>query len=259
MGNFLKSFALNKTTVTILGIIASAAVLIIGYIYRTNNITAMTTVYYVGTDVKSNEQLSEEKIKKTKVVSSLLTTNPNLVTDLGQIRDKNGEFFFVNYGYYFPQGSLLTKSALIAKDDKSDEKLYHNLKEGETIFKIDVDLDSTQGNSVQKGNAMDIYVDGKDNQEVIYTKFIENLKIIDVVDSKWSTTKDNKSEQKQSPRYIVTAVDEDMFVMLSKITDIGNYSFKLIPVDTRKPYVENTESKIVNEKISEIIEANTAY
>ena len=260
MGNFLKNFALNKTTVTILGIIAGAAVLIIGYMYRTNTSTSTTYVYYVSEDVKSNEQLSETKIKRTRVVTSLLKTNSNLVTNLNQIKDKSGEFFFVNYGYYLNAGTLLTKSVLVAKADKSDEKLYKNLKKGETIFRIDVDLDSTHGNSIQKGNSMDIYVEGKDGKDVIFDKFIENLKIIDVVDNKWSTTKGtDSSETKVAPKYLITAVNEEMFQLLSKITMVKGYSFKLIPDDTRKPYVENSEAKIVNEHLKDIVEANTSY
>ena len=227
MGNALKNFVLNKTTVTILGIIAGAAVLIIGYTLRTNTSTAMVTAYYVDEEVESNTQLNETMIKKTRVNEALLKTSPDLVTNLNDIRDKDGAFYYVNYGHTLSRGALITKSALIAKENKSDEKLYQNLREDQTIFKIDVDLDSTHGNSIQKGNSMDIYVEGKDGQEVIYTKFIENLKVIDVVDNRWATTKDNKSSTEDSvmaPRYLVTAVDEEMFQLLTKITLVGNYN-----------------------------------
>lgn len=261
MGNALKKFALNKTTVTILGIIAGVAVLVIGYTVRTNTNTSLISAYYVTQTVGSNKQLNESMIKKTRVNASLLETNKDLVTDLSQIRDSNGEFFFVNYGYTLTEGSLITKTSLIAKENKSDEKLYHNLKDGETIFKIDVDLDSTHGNAIQKGNAMDIYVEGSNNGEVIYTKFIENLKVIDVVDNQWATTKDKKNSESNSmaPRYLVTAVNEELFVLLSNITKVDDYSFKLVPEDTRKPYIENSEARVVNVNIKNIVEAKTSY
>ena len=260
MGNVLKKFALNKTTVTLLGIIAGAAVLIVGYTLRTNRSTSLINAYYVIQNVNSNTQLTEEMIKRVKINASLQNTSKDLVTDLSQIRDKNGEFFYVNYGYTLTEGALITKSSLIAKENKSDEKLYQNLKENETIFKIDVDMDSTHGNSIQKGNAMDIYVEGQNEGEVIYTKFIENLKVIDVVDNRWATTKDKKTgESTAAPRYLVTAVDEELFILLSNITLVDGYSFKLVPEDTRKQYVENSEPKIVNENIKNIIEANTIY
>ena len=81
------------------------------------------------------------------------------------------------------------------------------------------------------------------------------------MDTSWSTTKGSKNEQQlqQTPKYLVTAVDEELFSLLSVIEDVGNYQFKMIPDDTRKPYVENTEPKIVNERIKDIIEANTSY
>ena len=261
MGNVLKKFALNKTTVTILGIIAGVAVLVIGYTVRTNTNTSLISAYYVTQTVGSNVQLNESMIKKTRINASLIDTNKDLVTDLSQIRDKNGEFFYVNYGHTLTEGSLITKSALIAKENKSDEKLYHNLKDGETIFKIDVDLDSTHAKAIQKGNAMDIYVEGSNNGEVIYTKFIENLKVIDVVDNQWATTKDKNSAESNgmSPRYLITAVNEEMFQLLSNITLVDGYSFKLVPEDTRKPFIENSEPTIVNTNIKNIIEAHTSY
>ena len=260
MGNFFKNFALNKTTVTILGIIASAVVLIVGYTYRTNTNVSYETVYYVSEKVPSNKQLSELVIKKTRVNSKLVSQNSDLVTNLREIKDKNGEFYYVNYGHTLTQGALLTKSALIAKENKSDEKLYLNLKENQTIFKINVDIDSTSGNSIQKGNAIDIYIDGKESRDVIYGPFIENLKVIDVVDNKWNTTKDSSSSESNSaPRYLITAVDEDMFQLLSKVILIKEYEFKLVPVDTRKAYVENSEPRIVNQSIKNIVDARTAY
>ena len=121
-------------------------------------------------------------------------------------------------------------------------------------------MDSTKGDSIQKGYAFDLIVSGKDeDNNLIYDTFIENLRVIDVVDASWDTTKDRSSEQKQTPKYLVTAVDEELFTLLSVIKDVDRYNFKLIPDDTRKPYVENTEPKIVNERIKDIIEANTSY
>lgn len=257
MGNIFKNFALNKVTVTILGIVASAAVLIIGYSYRTNTSGSTLTVYYVTQDVDSNTQLTENMIKKTRVNNSLQKTSPDLITNLDQIKDKNGEFFFVNYGHSLTKGKLLYRSDLIAKADKSDEKLYENLKENETIFKIDVDMESTHGDTFQKGYAMNIYVEGKDEtNNVILNKFIENLRIIDVVDNKWASTKE---EENSAPKYILVAVNYEMFELLTKITEVPDYGFKIVPDDTRKPYDTSSEPKIVNESIKNIIEANTAY
>lgn len=261
MGNILKKFALNKTTVTILGLIAMAAVLIIGYTMRTNNSTTLTTAYYVIEQIDSNTQLDEKKIKKIKINKSLTEKCKDIITNINDLRDKSGEFLFVNYGHTLTKGSLITKGALIEKKNKSDEKLYNNLKEDETIFKIDVDLDLTHGNSIMKGNAIDLYVKGEHDNEVIYTKFIENLRVIDVVDNKWATTKDSSSSESTSaaPKYIVTAVDEEMFKLLSVITLVDDYSFKLVPEDTRVAYKENTEAKIVNTSLKDLVEANTTF
>ena len=52
---------------------------------------------------------------------------------------------------------------------------------------------------------------------------------------------------------------EEMFQLLTKITLIKSYSFELIPESKRKRYVENSEAKIVNDHLKEIVEANTSY
>lgn len=260
MGNVFKNFALNKVTVTILGVVASAAVLIIGYSYRTNTSGSTRVVYYVVEAVEPNTQLTEAMIKKVRINSTVLETSPDMVTSLDQIKDSNGEFFFVNYGHSLTAGKILYLSDLIAKENKADEKLYRSLKDGQTVFKINVDMKKTHGNSIQKGNAIDVYVEGKDEDGgIIYTKFVENLKVIDVVDNEWATTSNTSSEEAETPRFLLTAVDYELFDILSKVTLLNDYEFELIPEDTRKTFDESSTAKIVNESIKSIVEANTAY
>jgi len=253
--NSLKKFLSNKNTVTILGVIAGVIVLYVGYNYRVNSSIQTISVYYVKKAVPSNTQLTEDMIGRTTVNRSLTKIYKGLVTNLSQIKDKSGAFYFVNYDHSLTEGALLSTSDLIPKADKADEKLYKNLKAGQTIFKIDVDLNTTQGNSITGGNAIDIWVQGKDEQgRIIVAKFIENVKVIDVVDNKWSTT---AGEESGTPKYLIVAVTDDMWQLLYKATLMTNYQFKLVPKVREKAYEEKSESKIVNDAIKNMIEANS--
>ena len=177
--NSLKKFLSNKNTVTILGVILGVIVLYVGYNYRVNSSIQTISVYYVKKAVPSNTQLTEDMIGRTTVNKSLTKTYKTLVTNLSQIKDKSGAFYYVNFDHSLPQGALLSTDDLISKADKTDEKLYKNLKDGQTIFKIDVDLNDTQGNSITGGNSIDIWIRGKDDQgKVINTPFIEIMNIL---------------------------------------------------------------------------------
>ena len=256
--NTLKKFVANKNTVTIIGVLAGVIVLYVGYNCRINQSVATIQVYYVNQAVESNTQLTEDMISRVTVNAKLTNTYKNLVTNLSQIQDANGEFFYVNFDHSLTEGQLLCTSDLIAKSEKADQKLYKNLKKDYKIFMLDVDLDTTHGNSIAPGNAVDIYIQGKDeNKKIIFTPFIENLEVIDVVDTKWSTT---AGEEGTSPKYIITVVSVENFELLTKATLLNDYSFELIPVPKEVPFSETDgETKIVNEYLKNLIEANSAY
>lgn len=256
--NTLKKFLANKNTVTILGVLAGVVVLYIGYNYRINQSIATIQVYYVKEAVDSNTQLTEDMLAKVTVNAKLAKTYKNLVTNIGQIKDSNGEFFYVNFDHSLTEGSLLCTSDLIAKSEKADVKLYKNLKEGSRIFTISVNMDSTQGNSIAPGNSIDIYLSGTDeNKKVIYAPFIENVKVVDVVDTKWSTT---AGDEGKTPKYIIIAVSEELYRLLKVAPSIPTYNFEIVPVVNDKSFDEaGEETKIVSDYLKNIIEANSAY
>lgn len=254
--NTLKNIIANKNTITVLGVLIGVVAIYLVYNNQIQSTTTTISVYYVKQNVASNTQLTEDMLERVTVNSNLTKTYKNLVTNLAQIQDSNRQFYYVNYDHSLSQGQLLSKDDLVAAADKLPSKSY-DLKSGEKQFDLKVDLDLTQGNSIAPGNSIDLWVQGKNpSNEIIFTKFIENLKVIDVVDSKWITTAGNDSG---SPRYLITAVNEEMWLLLKKSETINGYSFKLVPVVNDKAYDESSEPKIVNETIKNIIEANTSY
>lgn len=257
--NTLKGILANKNTITILGVLVGVVAIYLVYNSQIQSTTDTITVYYLKQNVSANTQLTEDMLESVTVSSNLTKLDSNLVTNLAQIQTGTGDnrqFYYVNYDHSLSQGQLLSKNDLVSADEKLPSKSY-DLKDDEKQFDLKVSLDLTQGNSIAPGNTIDLWVQGKNpDNEIIFTKFIENLRVIDVVDSNWITTAGSDSA---SPRYLITAVDEELWLLLKKSEMITGYSFKLVPVVKDKAYEEGSKPSLANETIKNIIEANTSY
>ena len=262
MGNILnaiKRMLANKNTLTILGVLAGVIAIYFVYDNRVKSATTLISVYYVKENVASNTQLTEDIIDRVQVNSSLTKKYKGLVTNLGQIQVMNGketEFYYVNYDHSLVAGQLLSTEDLVAPANKLPNKTY-NLDENLKQFDVSVDLDLTQGNSIAPGNSVDLWVLGKDeNKDIIFGRFVENLEVIDVVDSNWITTAGNESGV---PKFLITAVDEETWLLLKKSERLDGFDFKLVPVVRDKAYNPDTPTQVVSDSIKGIIEANTSY
>ena len=257
--NALKNMLANKNTLTILGVLLGVVALYFVYDNRVKSATNLITVYYAKQNITANTQLTEEMIGKTQVNSNLAKVSKGLITSKAKIMagsGKNAQYFYVNYDHNLTEGQLLTTDDLVAPDKRMPNKTY-NLDPELKQFDLSVDVNSTQGNSIAPGNSIDIWVQGKDpDGGIIFGRFVENLRVIDVVDSKWITTAGDESG---SPKYLITAVDEDTWLLLKKSELLRNYKFKLIPVVRDKAYNSEEPTRVVSETIKGIIEANTSY
>ncbi len=257
--NALKGMLANKNTITILGVLIGVVAIYFVYDNRVKSATTLISVYYVRENVTSNTQLKEEMLDKVQVNSNITKTYKGLVTNLGQITTGSGkdvEYFYVNYDHNLTAGQLLSTEDLVSPSDKLPNKTY-NLDENLKQFDITVDLNLTQGNSIAPGNSIDLWVLGKDdNKDIIFGRFVENLEVIDVVDSKWITTAGNESGV---PKFLITAVDEDTWLLLKKSERLNGYQFKLVPVVRDKAYDPEVPTAVVSDTIKSIIEANTSY
>ena len=248
----------NKNTITILIVLIGVVAIYFVYDNQVKSTTDTIMVYYVKDNVPANTQLKEEQLDKVSVNKSLTKTYKGLITNLSQIMDGDGKYYYVNYDHALSAGQLLSKNDLIAASEKPANKMY-GFDEGKKPFEINVDLNLTQGNSIAPGNSVDLWIQGgnlEDEETIIFNKFIENLEVIDVVDNNWLTTAGKDS---QEPKFLITAVDEEIWLLLNKAERLQGYSFKLIPVVRDKAYDPETPTTVVSEGIKNIIEANTSY
>ena len=257
--NAIKNILANKNTITILGVLIGVLAIYFVYDNRVKAATSLITVYYVRESVPANTQLTEDMLDKVQVNSTLAKTYKGLVTSPMQIKAGSGagsEYYYVNYDHSLTAGQLLSTEDLVSPSEKLPNKAY-NLDENLKQFDVTVDLDTTQGNSIAPGNSIDLWVLGKDpNNDIIFTRFVENLEVIDVVDSRWITTAGSESGV---PKFLITAVDEETWLLLKRSERLNNYSFRLIPVVRDKAYDPKTPTTVVSETIRSIVNANTSY
>ena len=76
----LKKFIINKTTVTLLGIVAGVAVLVGFYIYRVNDAINPTRVPVATRDISATEEITDDDIEMVNISSSFLTS-ANIITN----------------------------------------------------------------------------------------------------------------------------------------------------------------------------------
>jgi len=133
-----------------------------------------------------------------------------------------------------------------------------------------VTTDTTYGNKIFPGNYIDIYVkavnkideenitsDTKD--KIMVGKLLENVEIIDVVDSNGASVFENM-ENVGTPAQIIFAVPEEYHILLRKAMYLRTYEVTLIPVPTAESLKENPgEVAIANESLKDFINKVTIW
>lgn len=233
MGNLittLKKFLSNKNTVTILGVFLGIIVLYVGYNWRVNEKVKFISVLYAKEEIGSNTQITPEMVGTIKVNSELIKNSPNIVQGFGQITDKDGEFFFVNFDSTIPKGGILYKDSLISKGDKPDSKL-EKVPDGYRYFYFEVDLASTLGNAISPGASIDIYAYVNSRDQKMFGKLYSNVNVIDVVDGSWATT---AGAQEKRPDLLIALVTEEDYRFLEKTKRTSGV--ELIPAPNNKAF-----------------------
>lgn len=252
MGNLIatiKKFLSDKNTVTIIGILLGIIVLYIGYNWRVNEKVKLTSVLYAKEEIGSNTQITPEMLGTIKVNSDLVKTSTNIIQSIGQITDKEGELYFVNFDSTIPKGGLLYADSLISKAEKPDSKL-EKVPEGYRYFYFEVDLASTLGNAISPGASIDIYAYISASDTKMFGKLYSNVNVIDVVDSSWATTAGN---EEKNPDLLIALVTEADYRFLEKAKRISG--IELIPAPNNKPFDSKTETEISSFEIQMYVES----
>ncbi len=251
----LKRLLGNKNTVTIMGVIVGIIVILVGYNYRVNTAVQPKKVPYATTRIPAKTQITSEMVGEIKVSQSFIDETPNLYTSINDLR--SGEKY-VAYDTVIPEGALFYKDQVVDKDAIPDSA-FADIPDNYTIYSLTVDLHSTYGNSIMPGNYIDLYMKAvDDNGLLIFGKFIESIKVLGVRDSGGNDVFVD-SQASKTPSELLFAVPDDLFLLLSKASNLTTNSITILPVPRNKAYSERAElekegaTQVTSDQLQEMI------
>ena len=153
MGNLmvtLKRLLSNKNTVTFLGVIAAVIVLYVGYSIRVGQAIKQIPVPYAKQEIGAMTEITDDMIGTVDIPSSLASKH-YIITSKQQLMD-----MYVTSGTSIPEGGFFHKNQVVAKGSLPNSVL-EDIEDGQTIYSLSVNNQSTYGNSIYPGDYIDLY------------------------------------------------------------------------------------------------------
>lgn len=232
----------NKNTVTILGLLACIAVLIVGYNYRVRVAISPISVPYAKQNIASRTLVTTDMVGRLKVSSTYVSESTNLVKSVDEVVNK-----YVSYKTSIPKGSLFYKEQLKEADEMPDSA-FANIPDGYTIFSLAVNAESTYANQIRAGDYIDLYLSAKDpdmNNMVIYGRFIESIRVLAVKDTRGNNIIGNTLDA-GTPAELLFAVEEDMYKLLMRAEYIKQADIKIKPLIRNHKYTADANETLVS-------------
>lgn len=252
MGNLtttIKRFLANKNTVTLITIIISAIVLYAFYNWRVNKAVSTTYVCSAVQAIPARTTITTEMTQTTKVLSSQVTDN--MVKDCSQVIGKMS-----SYATEIPQNSYFYTGQIMEAKDMPDSA-FDDIPDGNTIYNLAVDFNSTYGNSIMPEDYIDLYLKTNDSASglLIYGRFIESIKVLGVKDSEGNNVFETTVESRQ-PAQLLFSVPEDLYLLLKKSEFLG---LEIIIVPRNKAYTAaQGETYVSSDYLKQLVLDKTA-
>lgn len=241
----MKKLLGNKNTVTILGVILCLVILAIGYNYRINSKVELVQVPYAVETIQPRTYIKDSMVGIMNVPKSFLVGN--YYTQKQNIVGK-----YSNYNTIIAKGSLFYTDLVTSKEDLPDSA-FQDVPEGYTVINYPVDIASTYANSMAPGSYINIYYKSlNDKGEVMFGKFISNIKVLDVKDSSGQHVFEN-SEETRTPAYMLFALPEETHLLLRKALYLKEYAVELILVPNTTTLTEKDKVQVSSDDIENFI------
>ncbi len=245
----LKKFITNKNVVTVLGVIV-----ILGLLYWGYNSTIETQVKPVRLPVASQTiqprtLITDDLITYIEVPSVSVTSNVVRSSTLivGKYTDVNT---------VIPQGSMFYSNVLIEEDELPDSA-FAAVKDGERPYNLDVDVNSTYGNSIFPGNVIDVYMKAVDENGLIMVgRLLAKVEVLAVKDGSGNNVFEDSSTNR-TPAILMFGVPEDVFVLLKKTEYLTSGGVELFPVPYGGTVPIEGDLTVDREELVDFIESNT--
>ncbi len=257
MQNFafnIKKFLSNKNTVTILGVILGIVVLYFAYNFRVNQAIKPQRMPYALETIQPRTKITDKMIGYADIPPAMI--QGKVIQNANLIIDK-----YSNYNTMIPEGSLFYDGTIVTADDLPDSYLV-NVPVGFVPFSLNVDVNTSYGNSIFPGNYIDVYFKAIDDTgKVMVGKLVENIQVLDVKDRNGKHVFENTDEERIS-NSIIFALPEDMHLLLRKgyfLEENDEIKAELIPVpNTSSYYTEVGAINVSNQYLKTFIELKTA-
>lgn len=243
----LKRFFGNKNTITIICVLAGVLILYFAYNYRIKQVTRPITIPYAKVEIQPREKITADMIGYVEV--------PNIMVKENVVRVANDILgMYANYNTVIPAGSLFYRGTIVTWAQMPDSA-WENIPDGYTVVSLNVNTETTYGNSIFPGNYIDLYYSAYDETgKLLLGKLISSIEVLAVKDGSGNHVFENTSEMK-APASLIFAVPEDMHLLLRKA---GYLSGELIPVPRNKDYSENPlPTTVSSEYIQDFILSKT--
>lgn len=244
----IKKFLSNRNTVTIICAIIGVAVLYIGYNMRVQSAIEPINVPYAKVTIQPRSEITDDMIGFMEVASAAVEKMGDniIVCDNSSTGDGScaqrliGRYSNINT--MIPQGSLFYESAVVDKGELPDASVY-DIKEGQTLYYLNVNMSTSYVNSIVPGGYIDLYVRTTDNTTgtVRAGKFIENIEVLGVKTSDGLNVFENSDEQRV-PAYVIFAIPSDQHIYLLMAAKLG---LEIIPVPINVKLQEETPTSSV--------------
>lgn len=254
MGNLmvsLKKFISNKNTVTILGVLLGIVVLYFGYTWRVSQSTNPVDVPYAVSTMLAKKPITEQDIGYVSVPADLVNNWGNIITDYNYLVNAK----LVSFDSKIAANSFFFTENII-EESKMPDSVFSNIKDGYTIFALDVNSKKTYSNSIFPGDMIDLYLKTTDEDGLlVYGRFIKSIEVIAVKDSGGNNVFEDKDNLKE-PAQLLFAVPEDLFLLLKKAVNVGG--FDIDPVPRNDSYTKNAAAtELVNQELENFIRVKT--
>lgn len=256
----IKRFLSNKNTVTILCVVLGIIVLYFGYQKRIEDQINPITVPYATATISPGTLITEDMVGTIEVPPAMLQGKPYTNRD-----DVVGKYTQSNS--VIPEGSLFYESSVVEEAQVIENSVIGNYPDGYELYSLNVDMNSTYGNSILPGNYIDIYLkainkdsaNSADNDKIMVGKLLENVKVLAVYDSSGNNVFEN-IDALSTPSQLIFALPHDYWVLLSKASYLGSYNTEIVPVPTDAGSKEDVgEVSIANETLRDWIDDVTEW
>jgi len=245
-----KRFLKNKNTVTILGIVIILVLLYVVYNMQINNAVEPMQIPVAKETIQPRTEITSDMVAIIDVPS--IAVSDNVYTYKNGVVGK-----YTNVNSTIPKGSMFYTGSIVDKKELPDSE-FDDVKEGDVVYRLPVNTETTYGNSILPGNTIDIYMKAVEDAtgKVMVGKLVQNVEVLAVKDSQGNHVFDSSSSNRTSAS-LIFGVPTEIHNLLLKAKYLSSLGVELFPVPQGKTSGVDGEVNVTAAQLKAYVEAHT--